>query len=191
MKSPENIFGDLSEIAELGPHAIIGKTVRIRKPQKCRIGDYSIIDDFSYISCGVTVGRFTHIGAQTIIIGGTAHVTIGDFVNIAPGCRLVAASHDFAQGGLCGPAIPEEFCAPSVTVDIRIDDHVLLGTGTVILPGCHLPAGLATGAMTLITPSMKLKPWTIYTGVPARVLKPRSATGILAAAQRLLKIYPV
>ena len=191
MQRPENIFCDLGEIAELGPHAIIGKTVRIRKPQKCRIGDYSIIDDFSYISCGLTVGRFTHIGAQAIIIGGTAHVSIGDFVNIAPGCRLVASSHDFSKGGLCGPTIPEEFCAPSVTADIRIDDHVLLGTGTVILPGCHLPEGMATGAMTLITPSMKLKPWTVYAGVPARVLKPRAANAILATAQRLLKKYPV
>ena len=191
MKRPENIFCDLGEIAEFGPHAIIGKTVRIRKPRKCRIGDYSIIDDFSYISCALTVGRFTHIGAQAVIIGGAAHITVGDFVNIAPGCRLVAASHDFSQGGLCGPTIPEKFCAPSVTADIRIDDHVLLGTGTVILPGCHLPEGMATGAMTLITPSMKLKPWTVYAGVPARVLKPRAAAGILAAAQRLLKKYSV
>jgi galactoside O-acetyltransferase len=191
MKSPENIFCDLGEIAALGSHAIIGKTVRIRKPQQCRIGDYSIIDDFSYISCALTTGCFTHIGAQAVIIGGTAHVSIGDFVNIAPGCRLVAASHDFSKGGLCGPTIPEEFCAPSVTADIRIDDHVLLGTGTVILPGCHLPEGMATGAMTLVTPSMKLKPWTVYAGVPARVLKPRAATGILDAARCLLKKYPV
>lgn len=185
MKSPANIFFELSELAALGPQAIIGRTVRIRKPGRCRIGDHSIIDDFSYISCGITVGRFTHIGAQAVLIGGDAHITIGDFVNIAPGCRLVASSHDFSAGGLCGPAIPPEFAAPAVTADIHVDDHVLLGTGTVVLPGVHLPEGVATGALTLITPATRLEPWTLFVGSPARPLRSRKAEEILAAARRL------
>ena len=69
MSSPENIFFDLRDLAALGEDAIIGKTVRIRKPGRCRIGAHTIIDDFSYISCGITVGRFTHNGAQAIMIG--------------------------------------------------------------------------------------------------------------------------
>lgn len=186
MKSPPNIFFDLSELAALAPDAIVGRTVRIRKPDRCRIGGQSIIDDFSYISCGITVGRFTHIGAQAVLIGGDAHITIGDFVNIAPGCRLIASSHDFSAGGLCGPAIPAEFAAPAITADIRVDDHVLLGTGTVILPGVHLPEGLATGAATLIKPDMSLEPWMLYVGVPARPLKRRRSEDIVAAARRLL-----
>jgi acetyltransferase-like isoleucine patch superfamily enzyme len=185
--SPTNIFFDLDELAALGPQTIVGRTVRIRKPGRCRIGDHSIIDDFSYISCGITVGRFTHIGAQAVLIGGDAHITIGDFVNIAPGCRLVASSHDFSAGGLCGPTIPPEFATPSVSADIRVDDHVLLGTGTVILPGVHLPTGVATGALTLITPATNLEPWTLYAGTPARPLKSRRADDILAAAHRLLE----
>lgn len=186
MTSPANIFFDLKDLASLGRHAIVGRSVRIRKPDRCRVGDHSIIDDFTYISCGITVGRYTHIGAQAVLIGGDAHITIGDFVNIAPGCRLVAASHDFASGGLCGPAIPPEFAAPAITADIRVDDHVLLGTGTVLLPGVHLPEGMATGALTLITPSITLEPWTLYVGSPARALKPRKSKEILAAARSLL-----
>ena len=181
-----NIFFDLTELAALGPHAIIGKTVRIRKPQRVRVGADTIIDDFTYVSCGLTVGRYTHIGAGGVLIGGDAHITIGDFVNIAPGCRLVAASHDFVAGGLAGPTIPEEFAGPSITADIFVADHVLLGTGTVVLPGCHLPEGLATGAMTLITPDCDLKPWTLYVGAPARPLKPRASERILESARRLL-----
>ncbi|MDO9541393.1 MAG: hypothetical protein Q7J98_03610, partial [Kiritimatiellia bacterium] len=70
----QNIFFDLSSLAELGEHAIIGKTVRIRKPARVRIGACTIIDDFTYISCGLTVGIYTHIGASGILIGGDANI---------------------------------------------------------------------------------------------------------------------
>ena len=186
MTNTQNIFFDLSSLAELGNHAIIGKTVRIRKPARVRIGDFTIIDDFTYISCGLTVGRYTHIGAGGILIGGNAHITIGDFVNIAPGCRIVAASHDFTEGGLAGPTIPPEFTGESITADITIGDHALFGTGTIILPGCHIPEGVATGAMTLITSKTKLEPWSLYAGTPARFIKKRQSTRILASAAKLM-----
>lgn len=184
--SAENLFFDLRALAALGERAIVGKTVRIRKPERCRIGAHSILDDFTYISCGITVGRYTHLGANGVLIGGDAHITIGDFVNIAPGCRLIAASNDFSAGGLVGPTIPPAFAAPAVTADIRIGDHVLLGTNTVILPGTEVPEGVATGALSLLTPSMKLEPWTLYAGCPARPLRARARLEILDAARRLL-----
>ena len=187
MPKQENIFLDLSTLAGLGRSAIIGKTVRIRKPDRVKVGDFSIIDDFTYVSCGLTVGCYTHIGAGGVLIGGDAHITIGDFVNIAPGCRIVAASNDFTGGGLVGPTIPEEFAAKSIIADVFIGDHALFGTGTVILPGCHIPEGMSTGAMTLITPDLKLEPWTLYAGIPARPLRKRASTAILETAKRLLE----
>jgi dTDP-4-amino-4,6-dideoxy-D-glucose acyltransferase len=187
MPKQENIFLDLSTLAGLGKNAIIGKTVRIRKPGRVKVGDFTIIDDFTYISCGLTVGCYTHIGASGVLIGGDAHITIGDFVNIAPGCRIVAASNDFTGGGLVGPTIPEEFAAKSIIADVFIGDHALFGTGTVILPGCHVPEGMSTGAMTLVTPDLKLEPWTLYAGIPAKPLKKRASEAILDAARRLLK----
>lgn len=186
MNTGGNIFFELSELAALGEHAIVGKTVRIRKPGRVKIGDHSIIDDFTYVSCGLTVGRYTHIGAGGVLIGGEGHITIGDFVNIAPGCRLVSASNDFAGGGLVGPTIPDEFAGEAVTADVAVGDHALFGTGTVILPGCRIPEGVSTGAMTLVTPGCALEPWTLYTGVPARPLKKRASKAILEAAHRLL-----
>ncbi len=190
MPQRDNIFFDLSALAHLGSHTIIGKTVRIRKPERVSIGDFTIIDDFTYVSCGLTVGRYTHIGAGAAIIGGDAQVTIGDFVNIAPGCRLVAASNDFSGGGLVGPAIPQEFAAKSIIAPVRLGDHVLLGANTVVLPGTDVPEGVSTGALTLLTPSIKLEPWTLYVGVPGKPLRKRDSREILAAAARLLKTVP-
>jgi len=189
MKKSDNIFFDLGDLAFLGKNAIIGKTVRIRKPGRCSIGDWTIIDDFTYISCGIMVGRFTHIGANGVLIGGDAQITIGDFVNIAPGCRLIAASNDFSAGGLVGPAIPPEFAAKSVIADVKLGDHVLLGTNTVILPGTEVPEGVSTGAMTLLTPKLKLESWTVYTGIPARPIKKRESKSILKSVRKLLQKY--
>jgi acetyltransferase-like isoleucine patch superfamily enzyme len=180
-----NIFFDLSDLKSLGADSIIGKTVRIRKPALCSIGRRSILDDFTYISCGITVGDYTHIGANGVLIGGDAHITIGHFVNIAPGCRLIAASNDFTGGGLAGPTIPPEFSTPSIISNITLGDHVLLGTGTVILPGVHMPEGVSTGAMTLIPSGMALSPWTLYVGIPARPVRQRDSAQILEAAIRL------
>jgi galactoside O-acetyltransferase len=188
MTNQDNIFFDLATLNGLGTHTIIGKTVRIRKPSRVTLGDYTIIDDFTYVSCGLKVGRYTHIGAGGVLIGGEAQITIGDFVNIAPGCRIIAASNDFSGGGLVGPAIPKEFSDSSIIADITIGDHALLGTGTVILPGCILPEGLSTGAMTLITEECILEPWTLYAGIPARPIKKRESKRILEAAQKLLHL---
>lgn len=185
----DNIFFDLSMLSGLGEHTIVGKTVRIRKPGRVAIGDYSIIDDFTYVSCGLTVGLYSHIGANSVLIGGDAHITIGNFVNIAPGCRLIASSHDFAQGGLTGPTIPAEYAAPAITSNISLADHVLLGTGTVVLPGVQLPEGVSTGAMTLITTRTKLEPWTLYVGSPARPLRRREEEAIKLTAEKLLEQY--
>ncbi|RKX30848.1 MAG: hypothetical protein DRP22_04600 [Verrucomicrobia bacterium] len=185
IRDDKNIFFDLESLASIGKNVIIGKTVRIRKPERVSIGDGSIIDDFTYVSCGLTVGKYTHIGAGAVIIGGNAHVSIGNFVNIAPGCRIVAASNDFTGGGLVGPAIPSHVASEAIVADIKIADHVLLGVGTVVLPGCELPEGVATGAMTLVTPRIQLEPWTLYVGIPARPIRKRESKHILEAAARL------
>ncbi|HMO03004.1 MAG TPA: hypothetical protein PKC67_07860 [Kiritimatiellia bacterium] len=187
MKSPPNLFIDLEKVAFLHPSAIVGRTVRLRKPERVHIGAGSIIDDFTYVSCALKVGRYTHIGANGVVIGGDARVTIGDFVNIAPGCRLIAASNDFACDGLVGPTIPPEYAGASITSEIHIADHVLLGTNVVILPGVSLPEGVAIGACSLVHAKMSLAPWTLYAGVPAKPLRSRTGEAMRAAAERLKK----
>jgi acetyltransferase-like isoleucine patch superfamily enzyme len=185
MKSPDNIFIDLKTLASLHDTAIVGKTVRIRKPAHFYMGAGSIIDDFTYISCRLRVGCYTHIGANGVIIGGDASVEIGNFVNIAPGVRLIAASNDFSGGGLVGPTIPQEYASTSIMETIRLEDHVLLGTNVVVLPGTHIPEGVSAGACAVLSTKTKLEPWTVYVGNPARPIKVRNKSAIVEAAERL------
>lgn len=179
---------DISQFA--GPYTIISARTRWRYPEKCRIGQHCIIDDFCYISAALRMGHFSHISAGCTIMGGAQTVKIGDFVDIAPHCDIVAASQDYVTGGLAGPCIPEEFHGHSVARPVYLADFVLLGAHTIILPGCTLPEGLATGAFTLIRESDILQPWTLYVGVPARPLRPRSSMRILNAAARVRAAHP-
>jgi len=182
----ENIFFEQGKLKLRGKDSIIGKTVRIRRPELASIGRGSIIDDFSYISCRLDVGRYSHIGAGTHIVGGKlASVSIGDFANIAPSCQIIAGQHNYRGGGMMGPAIPEEYCAKGESEPVKIGDHALLGCGTVVLPGVEIPEGMATGAYTILK-KMKYKPWTLYAGVGPRELGPRDGTEAMKQAEKMM-----
>lgn len=163
----ENLFFDRKDLKHCGKNVIIGKTVRIRKPHLVSIGDNVIIDDFTYIPCGMEIGDYTHIGANNSFIGGQGFVKIGSFVNIAPGCQIVTGTNDYWGGGLVGPAIPDEFCGDAIIEPVEIGDFALIACQTVILEGTIIPEGMATGAMSLIKKG-DYKPWTLYAGVPCK-----------------------
>jgi len=42
---------------------IVSPHVRIRHPEYFEIGEYSIVDDFSYFSTRVRIGRCSHIAS--------------------------------------------------------------------------------------------------------------------------------
>lgn len=170
----------------LGKDTIVSQAIRWRYPEKCSVGDYSIIDDFCYISCALSVGRFSHIAANCTFLGGGMKVQIGDFVNVGPGCRIASASHSYATGGLSGPTIPKKWRGVSIAEVVTIRDHCLLGAQTVVLPGVYLPVGVASGAFTLFTSKQQYRPWTLYVGVPARPVRIRESHKILIAAERML-----
>lgn len=185
MKS-DNLYFDFEDLASVGPSTIIGLVVRIRYPRLCRIGDHSILDDFTYISCALGMGIFSHISANCTLLGGGGRIIIGDFVDIGPSCQIVSACQDYVMGGLAGPCIPTEFVGKSIIKDINIDNFVLLGAQTVVLPGAVMPEGMATGAMTLVT-EQEYEPWMVYSGIPARPLKKRKKDDIIKSASDLLR----
>ncbi len=181
----DNLFFERSDLKSCGENVIIGKTVRIRKPEEVSIGNNVIIDDFTYISTSLEIGDYTHIGANNSIIGGKGHVKIGSFVNIAPSCQIVAGSNDYLGGGLVGPTIPSEFSGDALIGNINIGDHALFACNTTILPGVSIPEGMSTGAFTLVNDT-KYEPWSLYVGVPAKYHKKRDGKKMIASANNLI-----
>jgi galactoside O-acetyltransferase len=71
------------------------------------------------------------------------------------------------------------FCA-----DVIIGRHVIIGSGSVILPGVSLGDGVAIGALSMV--SQNCDPFYIYAGVPAKKIKERSKN-ILKLEKEFLK----
>jgi len=171
-----------------GKDSIVSQNIRLRRPELFEIGRGSILDDYAYISCGVKIGDFTHVGAQAVMIGGPkAQVTIGNFCNIAQGCKIAAGMNDYHGGGLCGPAIPEGYGDKAIIEPVEIGDHFLCGFNTSILAGVKLPEGVAIGAYSLVKSNIKYEPWTLYAGNPIKMICRRDGTLMKAQADKLME----
>lgn len=177
----ENIFFDTSKIKYLGKNVIIGKTVRIRKPEETIIKDNSIIDDFTYISVKFKMGNNSHIASNVSISGGQAgrKFTIGNYSTISNGTSVHCASSGFKECTLELPSIPREEQIGGDIADIIIKDYVTVGAHCCILPGVIIPEGTAFGAYTLIKPNIKLLPYHLYAGIDCKDMGKRKNINLI------------
>lgn len=183
----ENIFFDTKLLQNLGQGAIIGKTVRIRRPTEVSIGDGTIIDDFTYISGSAEIGAYCHISSNTVISGGKGHLKMGNYVGIGAGCSIHLFSSDFIKVSLDLPSVLPQFRFGGGGGMIEINDFVLLGAHTVVLPGVILPEGFATAAGTIVR-KRHYEPWTLYGGYDCQKLCSRDNKDFLARKDGLLAV---
>jgi acetyltransferase-like isoleucine patch superfamily enzyme len=169
----ENLYFDLKRLKYLGAGAIIGKAVRVRRPEDCVIGDGSIIDDFAYISCPTEVGRCCHIASHVSISGGAGLFKMGDCSTISNHCSIHCASSDYSSISLDLPSVSPERRFGGYVADVILDDYVTVGAHSCILPGSRLPSGSAFGAYSLIN-GVDYLPFGLYVGIPAKFAKMRS-----------------
>ena len=71
---------------------------------------------------------------------------------------------------MTNPTVPSQFTGVT-HADIYLGKHVIIGSGSVILPGVTLEEGVAIGALSLVTKSCKA--FGIYAGNPAKFVKER------------------
>jgi galactoside O-acetyltransferase len=83
---------------------------------------------------------------------------------------------------MTNPTIPSEYTGV-IHKDVYLGKHVIVGSGSVILPGVRLEEGVAIGALSLVTKSCKA--FGIYAGNPAKFIKERKKD-LLALEQKLL-----
>ena len=164
------------ELALLGL-ASYGKNVRLsRKASLYGIGNISIgsnvrIDDFCVLSGCITIGNYVHINPFTGIFAGDAGVFLDDFANLASRITIYAVSDDYSGDYMTSPLLPKE--VTNITQSpVRIVKHVIIGTGSSILPVVHIGEGCAIGAMSLV--KKDCAPWGIFAGIPCRRIKKRS-----------------
>lgn len=155
----------------LGRNVRISRTVLMYEPKYISIGDDSMVDDFCVLSGNIKIGKNVHIAYGSRIIAGLEGVEMADFSGLAFGVTVFAQSDDYSGNALTNPTVPMQF-RKIRRAKVTFGRHVIVGTGSVVLPGVELAEGTSIGACSMVTKSTQ--PWTIYLGVPAKRLKARS-----------------
>ena len=168
---------DQQQIIDMG-FASIGSDVRLSDKasyyncENIWLGNNVRIDDFCVLSAGsggIMVGNHVHIAVYSSIIGG-GKVILEDFSNLSSRVSIYSSSDDYSGNALTNPTIPEEF-TNVVHKNVTISRHVIIGTGSVILPGVTLEEGVAIGALSLV--KKDCQSFGIYVGVPVKRIRDR------------------
>lgn len=170
--------------ASVGKHVFLSKSATFDHPERIHLGDQVRIDAYSCLIASQTIriGSNVHFGTS-VTINAAAEVTIGNYSGISAGTKIFTSDDDYGGDYLTGPTVSPDLT--SITfAPVTIGEHCIVGANSVILPGAILNEGVAVGALSLV--KGELKEWTVYGGVPARVLKKRSR-GLL---DRLAKQQP-
>lgn len=155
----------------IGENVLISKKASIYGAKNISIGSNVRIDDFCLLSGNITLGNYIHISAYTALYGGKVGIIMKDFSGISSRCVVYAVSDDYSGNCLTNPMVPNEL-RNVIEKQVVIERHVLIGTGTTILPGVILNEGSAIGACSLVIKDCEA--WSTYVGTPAKKIKERS-----------------
>lgn len=170
MLSPETIkamgFASVGVNVQISEHASIYGAARIT------LGDNVRIDDFCVLAAGkggIELGKYVHIAVGSSLIGA-GKITLSDFSGLSSRISIYSSSDDYTGAAMTNPAVPCEYT--NVThADVFLGKHVIVGSGSVILPGVTLEEGVAVGALSLVTKNCTT--FGIYSGNPARRISER------------------
>ncbi|PLY41599.1 galactoside O-acetyltransferase [Janthinobacterium sp. ROICE36] len=170
----------------------VGNNVRVAKNcvivgiENISLGNNVRIDGYSTLVAAdgghIRIGSHVHIGGYGFL-SGAAGITLEDFSGLSQGVRLYSKTDDYSGASLTNPTVPEEF-TNCKSGPVHLGRHVIIGSGSVVLPDVTIGEGTAVGALSLVTKS--LESWGLYTGTPAKRLKNR-ARGLLVAETLLLE----
>lgn len=136
------------------------------------LGDNVRIDDFCILSAGVggiCIGSNVHIAAFSLLIGA-GRIMLNDYSGISSRVSIYSSSDDYSGASMTNPMIPKEFTNVR-SADVNVGRHVIVGSGSVVLPGANLEDGVAVGALSLV--AKRCKEFGIYSGIPAKRIKER------------------
>src|SRR5438874_1482371 len=128
----------------VGRNALISSRASIYGAERIAIGDEVRIDDFCVLSAGpggITIGSYIHIAVFCSIIGAGA-ITIEDFANLSSRVSIYSSNDDYSGRTLTNPMVPRHLSAVEEQ-PVRIGRHVIIGCGSVVLPGVTLGDGVA------------------------------------------------
>lgn len=156
-----------------GRHVKVSRKASFHDASKICLGHHVRIDDFCVLSAGdggISVGDRVHIAVFSSLIG-KGRIDIGDYANVSSRVSIYSSSDDYSGEWMTNPTIPAELTNVR-HADVLVGRHVIIGSGSVVLPGVVLEDGVAVGALSLVTTHCAA--FGIYAGIPARRISERS-----------------
>lgn len=167
------------ELRTIGFKAV-GRNVRVARNnnivgiENIEIGDNVRIDGYSTLVAvdggGIRIGSHVHVAGYCFLSAGEG-IVLEDFSGLSQGVRLYSRTDDYTGAHLTNPTVPAKYTGV-VRGPVQLGRHVIIGSGSVVLPGVTIGEGSSVGALSLVTKS--LEPWGVYFGAPAKRLKDRS-----------------
>ncbi len=170
--------------ASLGQGVRVSEKASFYGVSRIHLGDNVRIDDYCVLSAGeggIYIGRNIHVAVYASMIG-RGRITLGDFSNVSSRVSIYSSSDDYSGNTMTNPTVPDDY-KDAYHADVLIGRHVIIGSGTVVLPGSVLEDGVAIGALSLLRGQAAA--FGIYAGIPARRVRERSRE-LLEVEQRYL-----
>lgn len=170
--------------ASVGKNAQISERASFYGVSRIALGNNVRIDDFCVLAAGVggiLIGNYVHIAVGSSLIGA-GKITMSDFSGLSSRISIYSSSDDYSGATLTNPSVPSEYTGVT-HADVFLGKHVIVGSGSVILPGVTLEEGVAVGALSLV--HKRCEAFGIYAGNPARRIKERKRD-LLALEQRFI-----
>lgn len=172
-------YYDEHQLREIG-FKNVGENVRVAKNctvigvQNISLGNNVRIDGYCTITAPdagwVKVGSFVHIGGYCLLIGGSG-IEMNDYSGLSQGVKVYSRSDDYSGDHMTNPTVPEKYTCVKDGL-VSIGRHVIVGAGSVILPGVAIGEGSAIGAQSLVRKNVDA--WGIFSGSPIKRLTSRS-----------------
>lgn len=158
--------------AAVGENVMISDRASFYNCAAISIGSNVRIDDFCVLAAGmggIYLGCFVHIAVGSTLIGA-GKITLSDFSGLSSRVSVYSSSDDYSGSTMTNPTVPPEY-TNVVHADVFMEKHVIVGSGSVILPGVTMEEGVAVGALSLV--HKRCEAFGIYAGNPARRIKER------------------
>jgi dTDP-4-amino-4,6-dideoxy-D-glucose acyltransferase len=135
----------------IGNNVHIDSTARFYGASRISIGSNVRIDAYSVLSAGsegISIGNHVHIGVY-VFLTGAARIELNDFSGLSGRVSIYSSNDDYHGNALTGPTIPDEF-RKVTNAPVIIGRHVVVGAGSVVLPGVTISEGACVGALSLV-----------------------------------------
>ena len=137
--------------SSLGENVLVSRKASIYGAGRIVLGANVRIDDFCVLSAGVggiSIGRNVHVVIMSSLIG-KAKIEVEDFCNLSSRVSIYSSSDDYSGEYMTNPTVPEEFTNVD-SREVKLERHVIIGSGSVILPGVTIGENTAVGALSLV-----------------------------------------